>query len=558
MNINGDLDATANGGSNPTVHNRPSEPKVIIRKKKKKILKDAAAAASASTASSSSSSCAFSSTSRSKGGGGFKLRNLRLVFAPTRRRTGNAIRDGYMDAVALPLGMSFAAVIAQVLERKDGVYENMSVDHLSRICTSAVKESLANVFVDDFDFFARNFKKSFGSTLRTLRLINEWGANKRESGLNQLNVGNSAPNANKRVDYASSSDGEGCSSRAGLSNIPNEDKRHLPEEEEESICTNSLNQEVALHRQAMVAHASSSICGLSSQLTTMDKYVMEQARSNDLKAWENCIAMENLRLKKEELALHYDSNDIGRSKLAVDISKASFKVEKFKNQLEDSKHDELLKKCIDFLAAGLIIMLFAFSYATYVYSYKRITEATISCNSIHEELNSWWIPRQVSTFNSWWNTLWCQAQVWSRIISSILMILTIVYFLSMRTATSQRIMPVTLILLLLAVICGYTGKLCVDMLGGNGFKWLIYWEAFCLIHFLSIAKTSVLFHILYGPVSVSEGTIKQDARCPYWFRRILFDSTMLLLLPVCCGLLPFTDLGEWKMLLQIFFTGESS
>uniref|UniRef100_A0A6N2M0N9 Uncharacterized protein n=1 Tax=Salix viminalis TaxID=40686 RepID=A0A6N2M0N9_SALVM len=55
--------------------------------------------------------------------------------------------------------MSFAAVVAQicnygiqmsykhleVLERKDAAGERMSVDHLSMICTSAVRESLANV-----------------------------------------------------------------------------------------------------------------------------------------------------------------------------------------------------------------------------------------------------------------------------------------------------------------------------------------------------------------------------------------------------------------------------
>ncbi|KAJ8769693.1 hypothetical protein K2173_005296 [Erythroxylum novogranatense] len=354
MDVNDDLNASADGGSNPTVHNQPSEPKVIIRKKKKEVLKDVKAAASASTASSSSSSCAFSSISRSKGGGGFKHRHSRVAFSPAQRRTGSAIRDGYMKAVALPLGMSFAAVIAEVLERKDGVHERMSVDHLSRICTSVVKESLANAFCDDFDFLGRNFEISFGSTLRTLRLINEWGANKREGGLNHLGVGNSGPNANKRVDYASNSDGEGCSSRAGLSNIPTEDKSHLPEEQEQCICTDSLNREVALHRQATAAHASSSICGSSSQMSTMDKYFMEQPRSNDLKAWENCIAMENLRLKKEKLALRNDSNDIERSKLAMGVSKAS-------------KRDELLKKCIKLLVAGSIVMSAAFSYATYVY-----------------------------------------------------------------------------------------------------------------------------------------------------------------------------------------------
>ena len=61
------------------------------------------------------------------------------------------------------------------------------------------------------------------------------------------------------------------------------------------------------------------------------------------------------------------------------ISKASFKAEKFKNQVEDTRHSELLKKCIDCLVAGLLIMSVALSYGAYVYSYHRISEATAIC-----------------------------------------------------------------------------------------------------------------------------------------------------------------------------------
>lgn len=122
----------------------------------------------------------------------------------------------------------------------------------------------------------------------------------------------------------------------------------------------------------------------NSMISTFEKSVMEQSRSNDLKAVELGLTMRKLKLKETQVALNYDSNNLERSKLSMGISKASFKAEKFKNQLEDLRHGELNNKCIDCLIAGLLVMSTSLLYGAYVYSYQRIIEATTSCTPLTE------------------------------------------------------------------------------------------------------------------------------------------------------------------------------
>ncbi|CAK8537401.1 unnamed protein product [Lathyrus sativus] len=106
-------------------------------------------------------------------------------------------------------------------------------------------------------------------------------------------------------------------------------------------------------------------------------------------------------------------------------------------------------------------------------------------------------------------------------------------------------MPVTFILLLLGVTCGYCGKVCIDTLGGTGFLWLLYSAVLCMGHFLSIVFTPTLFKILHGSVAASQQT-KHNIILPYWFRRFWFYGTLLVFLPLFCGLTPFAGVNQWK------------
>lgn len=260
------------------------------------------------------------------------------------------------------------------------------------------------VFGDKFDCFMRNFEKSFGSTLRTLRLINESRVKKGGPHFSNLNV------------EGSTSDGTlnkgGCTSNSGIEDFQSErvsqtfetqDRLKAIEEVRENMLTDSSNHELVLHGQInQVACVYPSTYGPAigqSMLSTIEKSVVEQSRSNDLKTLELSLTMERLKLKETQLALNHDSNHLERSKLAMGISKASFRAEKFKNQLEDTRHTELLRKCIDCLVAGLLIMSVSLLYGAYVFSYKRISEATESCTpSPMASTISFWFSTSLVSF----------------------------------------------------------------------------------------------------------------------------------------------------------------
>ncbi|KAK0608487.1 hypothetical protein LWI29_031453 [Acer saccharum] len=507
---------------NPTVEDPPPSSKPVIHKKSKK------------TTPSSSSCCSSSSSTQRANRVALKRRsNPKIKFGAVRRNEG-----GDMGAIALPLGMSFAAVVAQVLERKDAAGDKISIDHLSRICTSAVRESLTNVFGDKFDFFARNFEKSFGTTLRTLTLINEGGCHLSNLDTSKLDV------TSNENGCTNNSDTNYCHSESEIdfATIATQDVSTTHEEVQEELSTNFINKELVLHGQnnQLVCASSGTLVSVMNQsmLSTIEKSVVEQVRSNDLKTLELGLVMERMKLKKTQLALNHDSNHLERTK-------ASFKVEKFKTQLEDTRYSELLRNCIDCLVAGIVTMSASLLYAAYVHSYKKISEATAACTPSSQESKSWWIPNTVSSFNSGWHTIKCQVQVVSRMLFGFLMIITIAYLLLQRSGSSSRqTMPITFILLLLGFACGFAGKLCIDTLGGSGYLWLLYWESLCLVHFFANVWTSALFRILHGPVNVSQG-MKGHTIVPYWIRRSLFYATMLLFLPLVCGLLPFASLGKW-------------
>lgn len=155
------------------------------------------------------------------------------------------------------------------------------------------------------------------------------------------------------------------------------------------------------------------------------------------------------------------------------------------------------------------------------------------------------MPSPMASLNTGWHMLRCQVQVVSRMAFGVIMILAIAYLLLQRSATSNQAMPVTFIVLLLGVACGLAGKLCIDTLGGSGFHWLMVWETLCLLHLFANIFTSALFIILHGPIEVSQGKIRHTI-LPYWFRRAVFYSLLLVFMPLLCGLIPFAGISEWK------------
>ncbi|XP_062007093.1 protein CPR-5 isoform X1 [Rosa rugosa] len=525
-------------------HHENSIPAVDHNKKKgkKKLFKDGASVASSSSSSASTSS-------------GFSVRGAARV---TGKRRGqkvvvNAVRRSpNSDDIGFRLGMSMAVFVNQILERNGELGGGMSSDHLAKICASAVRGSFANKqdFGNRFDCFIQNFEQSFGSTLRTLKSIKESSEDNTGYLSSKQNIEEHSP----RVTHDEQDDclrGEACRSSSSTEDYHSKEVTHTTATEgqlnyrdqlHQNMLTNPVNLEVALHGQINQLTCIPPRVTNQSMFNTFEKSVMEQTRANELKIWELGLAMKKLSLKEEQVALGHDSNHLERSKIAMGRSKASFKAEKFKTQLEDTRHSELLRTCIDCLVAGLLVMAAALSYGTYIYSYRRIMEATASCTP-SKDSKSWWNP--VASVNSGFQVLRCQAVVVSRMVFGFFMIFAIAYLILQRSAVSKQTMPVTFIVLLLGIACGWAGKFCVDTLGGSGYHWLIYWETLCLVHFFCNVFTSVLFHILHGPIDVSPGT-KGNSIFPYWIRRLVFYGITFLFLPLLCGLLPFASLAEWK------------
>ncbi|KAG5529322.1 hypothetical protein RHGRI_029879 [Rhododendron griersonianum] len=455
--------------------------------------------------------------------------------------------------------------LLRVLERKNTTGGAIAVDHLSEICTLAVRESLANVFGHKFDSFVKNFEKSFRSTLMTLRLINESSQSDREHQRHLNRESNYFSDMTAQVSrndehcLTCTSGVRSCQPEAVGPTISSEEHFGILGETEQNTRSGLLNRELALNdgeiNQQLACVSSSSVN--QSMFSTFERSVIERTRSNDLKTFEIGLIMKKLQMKEKQLNLHSDLNFLERCKLSMGIKRASFKAEKFKTELEETRHAELLKKCTDCLVAGLLIMLASIGYGTYVYSHSRITEATASCMPSKvlrlvllvivpfQESNSWWVPKHVSSFNSGLQFVLCYIQVLSRVIFGLFMILAIAYLLLLRSSVSSQTMPVTFILML-GVANGFAGKLCIDTLGGSGYHWLLYWEVLCLLHFFSSVRTSDLFHILYGPISVSHGGAMEKTMFPYWIRRFFFYAVVLLLLPMICGLVPFASPAEWK------------
>ncbi|KAM0006052.1 hypothetical protein Hdeb2414_s0013g00419631 [Helianthus debilis subsp. tardiflorus] len=461
-------------------------------------------------------------------------RNPRVFSGGLRRRNG-----GEADALALPLGMSIAAFVAQVLEKKDATGEKMSADHLSEICTLAVKESLSIVFGDKFDSFVSNFERSFQSTLMTLKVINESSGDRERSYLH----GESSSN-----DFHFN-----MKENTSTSNL--QEQATVGSDEENNVHRYPIYNELAVIDDSISGQNSQQLACVppnrlhsgvsysqSSALTTFERSVSEQARSNDLKALEISLSIKKMRLKEAQLAVDCDSNVLERFKLSMGISKANFRAEKFKTELQDSRHAQLLKRCVDCLVAGLVIMVACLAYGTYVHSYQRLVEANESCMLIKES-SSWWTPKSVSSFSSGFQILRCQVQVITRMLFGILMIIAITFLLVQRSGTMNQTMPVTFILLLLGVVCGFAGKFCIDTLGGSGAHWLFFWEILCLVHLFASLCTSMLFLILHGPVAVVDQSTTRML-FPYWLRRVVF-YVALFLLPLLCGLAPFAGVDEW-------------
>ncbi|CAD6224407.1 unnamed protein product [Miscanthus lutarioriparius] len=423
-------------------------------------------------------------------------------------RGGGRAGGGDVQDLALPLGMSFVAVLAQVLNRCSGSEGRLRPDVLSKMCTSAVKESLTNIYGDRFQSFMSNFEKAFGSTLRTIHLINETPVYEQDMAQCSYKDGNSVPEIKL----------------GGADSLPEiklggADSPSQIRDVQTDMPSSSMNNQIVLHAgiNHQLVHLTRSRSNPEIDqhiLSVFERSLNEQARSNELKELEIGLAMRKLQLSRSQLALSSDSHMLEKIKVRMGFQKASFKEKKFKTEMEDTKHAELFRKLIDMLLTAVVLMSVCFGYGTYIYSYQQITAATSACAA-----NFKGVYILVDAKFSVSIELWFAA-------------------FQMPCDSSNK-----------DILWNFDAPIncrCVDTLGGDGNVWLIYWEALCSIHLLGNIWPSLLHRMLYGPISVAHKT--KAVHLPYWARRYTFYVLVSLILPCLAGLLPFASLSDWKEL----------
>lgn len=221
---------------------------------------------------------------------------------------------------------------------------------------------MLQIYGDRFESFMRNFEKSFGSTLRTLHLINE------------------APVCQQDMPQYRYKDANSVSE----TNLSGADSHGRIHDAQKDISLNSMGNQIILHsgvnQQLVCLPRSRSTPELEQHiLSVFERSVNEQSRSNELKELEIGLGVRRLQLKESQLNLSSYSHMLEKTKVAMGLEKASFKKEKFKTQMEDSRYAELLRKLIDMHLTAVVLMSVCFGYGTYTYSYQRITAVTAAC-----------------------------------------------------------------------------------------------------------------------------------------------------------------------------------
>ncbi|ESQ28000.1 hypothetical protein EUTSA_v10019768mg [Eutrema salsugineum] len=458
-----------------------------------------------------SSSCSSSSNpnyTRRVSRVAYRLRNPTVRLGMARRSVGERQAEAlarplvYIICSVYILFMRYLTFVHMVLQR-NAAGQNLHVDDLAVISTSAVKESLANVYGDKLGSFATNFERSFKSTLSILKLTNEYTFPQHS---NNNNV------ATSTIDECSDTE---------LSAM-------------ETSSATSAYEVIQGERSEM-------------SLTTFERRRLEEkARANDLKTME-------IGLKMTKIAISSESNNLEKAKLEMAASKAAFKDEKFKTELEDSRRDDFVVKTMDWLGVSVFIMVACMIYGASVFSQEKIKGATSICEPSKEKSYLWWGFSWLNTESI--NILICRLGVWLKYFG-VLMILVFTYLIMSRSSQTR---PVTFIVVFLSIVCGLAGEFCVETLGGNSDLWLYLWQVFCVLLFLANVFTDVVYGLIYGPVTVTQGTrlSRRDKNTwvPYWARRCFFFGLIRFVLPAITGLLAFATFGEW---IDHFFGGRGS
>lgn len=346
---------------------------------------------------------------------------------------------------------------------------------------------------------------------------------------------------------ASSNDGFECTSFNTSSKLKDEGMTQLDYEVDDasSVCEEPSSIMPRLDALALMfqSHPTGDSELQKDFLKIYERCVRAQEQHNQIKFVKLKHFMKQQILEEEKIQLTIVANGLMRENIDLDRSKASFKENRVLEEQAKAAYVSFSTMCADELAAGLLVMLAALVYSVRKYSFALLSDLVSTCQPAAKE------PRRSFGFHMDWfyNSLAgklqafvCHVSVTGRISFGLVLVAVVASSLLRRSVTSSsQAMPATILIIVLGGICGFIGKVSVDSLGGSGNQWWVVWGAFCFLHAIINCFTPSVWRLLH----LSPTGVKARFGLPFWIRQLAFHITLVLVLPVLAGLLPFGSLS---------------
>ncbi|GAQ84352.1 hypothetical protein KFL_001850260 [Klebsormidium nitens] len=250
------------------------------------------------------------------------------------------------------------------------------------------------------------------------------------------------------------------------------------------------------------------------------------------------LTSEGLALKTEGLGLKSESNFVGRQRNELEREKVRMHAARH----AEARAGAFARRCADELVAGLVVMVTALVWAGFRYGYPNLRAKLHECRAVQVApsrslFGRFGLQAVSDNLAGKLQVLGCQIAVTGRLgMGLVVGGFMASLLLRQNVAGSVRVMPSTVLLLVLGAACGYAGKQAVDSVGGSGICWLVLWETLCALHTLALFPTGFVSSLLYPPADARQ---QRPLFVSPWVAQLTFHATVVAILPVAAGVLPF-------------------
>jgi hypothetical protein len=219
------------------------------------------------------------------------------------------------------------------------------------------------------------------------------------------------------------------------------------------------------HRSNSVGGRSVSVGSRSVEIQLAERSVSAQEVANRLKLTELQMLNERLGLDSAGLALKSESNSVRRKSNALELEKLRARAARH----GEERAGALARRCADELVAGLIVMVVSLLWAGYYYGYPNLQARLQECRAVrrpgHRSIWGRFAPQAfMDDVAGRAQVVVCQLAVagrlgWGLLVGGFMVTMLLRH---VNVAGSVRVMPSTVLLLVLGWACGCAGKRAVD------------------------------------------------------------------------------------------------